>query len=47
LLRVIANFSREDFYLDPGTNKILATVYNPGDRRNNKHNTEGSDTVVY
>lgn len=44
---MITNLSREDLYLNPGADIILATVYNPGDRRNNKHNTKCGDTVVY
>lgn len=40
-------FSRKDFQLDSRTDKVLATVEDPSQGRNNEYNRKSNNTVVW
>lgn len=41
------SLSRKYFNLDPGADKVLTTIKDPGNGGNNENNAEGGNTVVY
>ena len=44
---LFTGLSREHFYLNTGSDEVLAAIENPGNGGDDEHNTESGNTVVY